>query len=56
VEVNFLDGSKWFFPMDFSVGKHLSGRTLVSLEASVPVVKQYDAYHFKLQARLAFTF
>jgi hypothetical protein len=56
VEVNFLDGNKWFFPMDFSVGKHLASRTLVSLEASVPVVKQYDAYHFKLQARLAFTF
>ena len=56
MEVNFLDGNKWFFPIDFSVGKHLSSRRLVSLEASVPVAKQYVAYHFKLQARLAFTF
>ena len=56
VEINFGDNNKWFFPMDFLVGKHLSSRTLISLEASVPLIKQYDAYHFKLQARLAFTF
>lgn len=54
--MNFMDGGKWFFPLDFLVGKRLSSRTLVSLEASIPLVKEYNLYEFKLVARLAFTF
>jgi hypothetical protein len=56
IAVNFMDGGKWFFPLDFLVGKRLSSRTLVSLEASIPLVKEYNLYEFKLVARLAFTF
>jgi len=56
IAVNFLDGSKWFFPLDLLVGKNLSSKTAVSLEASVPIVKDYDLYDFKLEARFSFTF
>ena len=54
--MNFMDRGKWFFPFDFLVGKRLSRSTLVSLEAGVPLVKQFNLYEFKLQARLSFTF
>jgi hypothetical protein len=53
--ISFL-GGKWFVLLDFLVAKHLSNRTLVSLEASVPLVKGYDLYEFKFEARLVFTF
>ena len=56
IAVNFLDGNKWFFPFDFLIGKHLSRRTLASLEISVPVVKDYDSYQFKLEARISYFF
>jgi hypothetical protein len=56
IAVNFMDREKWFFPFDFLVGKRLSRRTLVSLEAGVPVIKQFNLYEFKLQARFSFTF
>ena len=54
--VNFSDGGKWFFPLDLLIGKHLLDRTLVSLEVSVPLIKEYDVYEFKLEARFSFTF
>jgi hypothetical protein len=54
--VNFSDGGKWFFPLDLLIGKHLSDRTLVSLEVSVPLIKEYELYEFKLQARFSLTF
>ena len=56
IAMNFMDRGKWFFPFDFLVGKRLSRSTLVSLEAGVPLVKQFNLYEFKLQARLSFTF
>jgi hypothetical protein len=54
--VNFSDGGKWFFPLDLLIGKHLSARTLVSFEVGVPLIKEYDLYEFKLEARFSFTF
>jgi hypothetical protein len=56
IAVNFLDGSKWFFPFDFLIGKNLSRRVVTSLEVSVPIVKQYDSYEFKLEARISYFF
>jgi len=56
IAVNFLDGSKWFFPFDFLIGKNLSRRTVTSLEVSVPLVKLYDSYEFKLEARMSYFF
>ena len=56
IAVNFLDGGKWFFPFDFLVGKRLSSRVLVSVETSVPLVRDYNLYEFRLQTRLSFAF
>jgi hypothetical protein len=56
ITVNFMDHGKWFFPADFLVGKRLSSRNLVSLEFGVPVVREYELYKLKLEARFAFTF
>jgi len=54
--VNLIGGPKWFIPADFSIGRSLTKDTVVSLEASVPIVKQYLLYDFKLEARLSFSF
>lgn len=54
--VDLLAGGKWFVPLDVSVGRNLSERVVASLEASVPVIKQFTLYDFKLEARLGFSF
>jgi hypothetical protein len=56
IAVNFLDGGKWFSPFDFLIGKNLSRRTVSSLEVSVPLVKDYNSYEFKLEARMSYFF
>jgi hypothetical protein len=56
IVVNLIGGSKWFLPADFSIGRNLSERTVVSLEVSVPIVKEFVLYEFKLQARFGFSF
>jgi hypothetical protein len=56
IVVNMLGGSKWFVPADFSIGRNLSKRSVVSLEVSVPIVKEFILYEFKLQARVGFSF
>jgi hypothetical protein len=56
IVVNLIGGSKWFVPADFSIGRNLSKRTVVSLEVSVPIVKEFVLYEFKLQARFGFSF
>jgi len=56
IAVNFLDGGKWFFPLDFLIGKHLTKNTLISVEASAPLIRGYNLYEFRLQTRLSFTF
>jgi hypothetical protein len=42
-----------FFPLDGEIDKGL-GKYLVSLEVSVPVVKDYPVYHYKIEARLSY--
>ena len=42
-----------FFPLDGEIGKGL-GKYLVSPEVSVPVVKDYPIYHYKIEARLSY--
>jgi hypothetical protein len=56
IAVNLLGGAKWFVPADFSLGRNLSERTVVSLEVSVPIVKEFVLYQFKLAARVGFSF
>ncbi len=54
--VNLIGGPKWFIPADCSIGRSISKDTVVSLEASMPIVKQTPLYDFKLEARLSFSF
>jgi hypothetical protein len=44
------------FSRRFSIGRNLSERTVISLEVSVPIVKEFILYEFKLQARFGFSF
>lgn len=48
IAVNFLDGSKWFLPFDFLIGKKFVLQNCDPLEVSVPLVKDYNSYEFKL--------
>ena len=41
-----------FLPFDISSGRNF-GNLLTSLEVSVPMVKDYPVYHFKIEARLS---
>ncbi len=49
-------GRKWFVPADFLVGRHLDKHTLMSVEISIPIVKEFTLYDFKLEARISHTF
>ena len=41
-----------FLPFDALVGRVLTDKIQISLEASVPIIKSYAVYDFKTQARL----
>ncbi|MGO9460963.1 MAG: transporter [Rhodomicrobium sp.] len=41
-----------FLPADFAVGRKISDRVVMSLEVSVPMIKDYPVYDFKTQLRL----
>jgi hypothetical protein len=41
-----------FLPMDFLVGRDLTKTITLSLEISVPMIKDYPVYDFKTVARL----
>jgi hypothetical protein len=60
IRVNFGDPitgqtGRWFIPFDFRVGKKLSDTIALSLEVSVPMLKDYPVYDFKSQVRLNVT-
>jgi hypothetical protein len=42
-----------FFPLDGEIGRGL-GKYLASLEVSVPVVKDYPVYQYKIEAQLSY--
>jgi hypothetical protein len=50
------DGGKWFVPADFLLGKMLNKTTVASVEVSIPIIKDYDLYDFKVEARIGFFF
>jgi len=54
--VNLQDNDKWFVPADILIGRNLTKNTVATLELSVPIVKQYILYNFKLEAHLSFSF
>ena len=50
------DTGRWFIPFDFMVGKMLNKTTVASLEVSIPIIKDYNVYDFKTEARVGFFF
>ena len=56
IVLNTIGGHKWFVPADFLVGRHLTKNTLASVEVSIPVVKEFTLYDFKLEFRLSHSF
>lgn len=50
------DSGRWFVPLDFTVGTLINKTTIASLEIGVPLIKDYDLYDFKIEARLGFFF
>lgn len=53
IALNTIRGHRWFVPADFSVGYNISKKVTTSLELSLPVVKQFTLYNFKLEARIS---
>lgn len=47
---------RWFIPADFLIGHHLSDRVVASLEISIPIIKEFTLYDFKLEGRIGFSF
>jgi hypothetical protein len=45
-----------FFPFDALVGRKLTDNIVVSLEASVPIVKDYPVYNFRTELRVSMKF
>jgi hypothetical protein len=39
-----------FLPLDVSVGRKVTDSLIISLEAGVPIVKDYPVYNFKTEA------
>jgi hypothetical protein len=56
IRINFLDHNKLFLPLDVMLGKLVTPTLVASLEVSAPIVKDYDLYNFKLEARIGFFF
>jgi hypothetical protein len=50
------DKGRWFIPLDFMVGKMLNKTTVVSMEVSIPIIKDYNVYDFKAEVRVGFFF
>lgn len=45
-----------FLPVDFILGRKLTQNLVLSLEVSVPIIKDYPVYDFKTEVRLNLLF
>ena len=57
IRINFGDPisgqtGRLFLPLDVSVGRKVADNWTISLEASVPIVKDYPVYNFKTELRI----
>ena len=57
IRVNYGDPvtgqtGRLFLPFDFMVGRKLTQKLVLSLEVSVPIIKDYPVYDFKTEVRL----
>jgi hypothetical protein len=56
IVLNNIRGHQWFVPADFLVGRNIDKFTVVSIEVSIPIVKEFTLYDFKLEARISRSF
>jgi hypothetical protein len=56
IVLSTIGGHKWFVPADFMVGRNLTKNTVMSVEISIPMVRQFTLYDFKLEARFSHSF
>ena len=61
IRVNYGDPvtgqtGRLFLPFDFMVGRKLTQNLVLSLEVSVPIIKDYPVYDFKTEVRLNMLF
>lgn len=56
IVLNNIGGHNWFVPADFLIGRHLNQRIVTGLEISIPIIKEFTLYDFKLEARLSYSF
>jgi hypothetical protein len=43
---------RFFLPVDFAIGHHISDKVQMSLEIGVPIIKDYPVYDFKAEFRI----
>jgi hypothetical protein len=61
VRINFGDPvsgqtGRLFLPFDAAIGRKVADKLIISLEASVPLVKDYPVYNFKTELRIVMPF
>jgi Putative MetA-pathway of phenol degradation len=61
IRINFGDPisgqtGRLFLPLDVSVGRKVTDSLIISLEAGVPIVKDYPVYNFKTELRMVLRF
>jgi len=61
IRINFGDPvsgqtGRLFLPFDAAIGRKVADKLIISLEASVPLVKDYPVYNFKTELRIVVPF
>lgn len=61
IRINFGDPvsgqtGKLFLPADFAIGKSVTDDLTMSLEISVPIIKDYPVYDFKTEFRIVYKY
>jgi hypothetical protein len=56
IVLNTIGGRKWFVPADFMIGQKINKNTIVAIEISIPIIREFTLYDFKLEARITHSF
>ncbi len=56
ITLDLVEGHRWFVPVDVLIGKKVSAHSSVGLEVSIPIIKDYPLYHYKVEARFSLSF
>jgi hypothetical protein len=49
---NFRPNRRLFLPFDAAIGREMKNNWVISLEAAVPIIKDYPVYNFKAGLRI----